>query len=141
MPFSTSKNTAVWLLHSFTSIKDHVLHLSLRKKNVLKSLLFFLFRCWAKISQALADDQNFPSGHGKKFQNSPYSTLYITINSPSHFKRINNFNGNFLHWQILSLVCPLKNHVTLLSSHSILKHMQKMAGIVNKVNSKQVQVK
>ena len=136
MPFSTSKNTAVWLLHSFTSIKDHVLHLSLRKKKRLKIVVVFLFRCWAKISQALAGDQQ-----NSKIQNSTYSTLYITINSSSHFKRINNFNGNFLQWQILSLVCPLKNHVTLLSSHSILKHMQKMAGIVNKVNSKQVQVK
>ena len=136
MPFGTSKNTAVWLLHSFMSIKDHVLHVSLRKKKRLKIVVVFLFRCWAKISQALAGDQQ-----NSKIQNSTYSTLYITINSPSHFKRINNFNGNFLHWQILSLVCPLKNHVTLLSSHSILKHMQKMAGIVNKVNSKQVQVK
>ena len=116
---------AVWLLRSFTSIKDHVLHVSLRKRKSLKIVVVFLFRCWAKISQALAGDQNFPSGHWKKFQNSTYSTLCITINSSSHFERINNFNCDFLFWQILALVCPLKNHVTLLLPISILKHMQR----------------
>ena len=55
----------VWLLRSFTSIKDHVLHVSLQKKR-LKIIVVFLFRFWAKISQALAGDQNFPSGHWKK---------------------------------------------------------------------------
>ena len=95
------------------------------QKKRLKIVVVFLFRCWAKISQVLAGNQNFPSGHWKKFQNSTYSTLCITINSSSHFERINNFNCDFLYWQILSLVCPLKNHVTLVLSHSILKHMQR----------------
>ena len=32
--------------------------------------------------------------------------------------RINKVDGNFLYWQIsLSLVCPLRNHVTLRLSH------------------------
>ena len=36
-----------------------------------------------------------------------------------HFllSRINKLDRDFLYWQIFSLVCPPRNHVTLLVSH------------------------
>ena len=33
------------------------------------------------------------------------------------FERINKVDRDFSYWQILSFVCPLKYHVTLLLSH------------------------
>ena len=39
-----------------------------------------------------------------------------------HFllSRINKLNRDFFHWQFYSLVCPLKNHVTMFLSHQSL---------------------
>ena len=39
------------------------------------------------------------------------------IESSSCFDSINKLDHDFLHWQLLSVVCPLRNHVTLLFSH------------------------
>ena len=48
---------------------------------------------------------------------------FIVISSVLHFllSRINKLNRDFLNWQILSLVCPLRNHVTLLLYHQFVK--------------------
>ena len=117
---------AVWLLRSFTSIKDHVLHVSLCKKNVLKSLLFFCFAVEQKFHRYLLATRIFHLATEKNFKTRPtVHFALLLIHCLDHFERINNFNCDFLHWQILSLVCPLKNHVTLLLSHSVLKHMQR----------------
>ena len=54
------------------------------------------------------------------------STHILTLSSLRwkglHFllSRINKLNRDFFHWQLFSLVCPLKNHVTLLLSHQSL---------------------
>ena len=49
------------------------------------------------------------------------------MKSSCRFKPNKQTRPDYSFWQILSLVCPLKYHVTQLSSHA------KMAGIVNKV--------
>ena len=36
----------------------------------------------------------------------------MTMKSSSRFDRINKLNCDYSYWKILSLVCPLKNHVT-----------------------------
>ena len=41
----------------------------------------------------------------------------MTIKSSFRFDRMNKLDHDFSHWQILSFVCPLKYHVTLLLSH------------------------
>ena len=142
MPFSTSKNMAVWLLRLFTSIKDHVLHVSLRKKKRLKIVVVFLFCCWAKISQALAGNQNFPSGHWKKFQNSTYSTLCITINSLSRsFRENKQLQLRFLTLANFITCLPPQKPCDIAFIPFSPKAHAKMTGIVNKAYSKQVQVK
>lgn len=39
--------------------------------------------------------------------------------------RINKLDHDFLNWQIFSVVCPLRNHMTLLFVPSVLKRMQR----------------
>ena len=56
------------------------------------------------------------------------------ICSSSRFERIKKLDRDYLYWQILSLVCPLKYDVTLLS-YDHPKVRAKMASIVNKVYS------
>jgi len=41
---------------------------------------------------------------------------FATLKSSSRFEKINKFLRDYLYWQILSLVCPLKYHVSLLLS-------------------------
>ena len=41
----------------------------------------------------------------------------MTINLSSQLERINKLERDYSYWQIFSLVCPLKYHVALLSSH------------------------
>ena len=41
---------------------------------------------------------------------------FATLKSSSRFKKIKKFLRDYLYWQILSLVCPLKYHVSLLLS-------------------------
>ena len=55
----------------------------------------------------------------------------MTIKPSSRFNRINKLDRDYPQQQILPLVCPLKNHVTLLLSHCP-KARAKMTGIVNK---------
>ena len=54
--------------------------------------------------------------------NLPLSS-FIVISSVLHFllARINKLNRAFLNWQILSLICLLRNHATLLLSNQFLK--------------------
>ena len=52
----------------------------------------------------------------KSCQNSN-CTFRMIIKSSSRFDGINKHDLDFSYWQILSLVCPLKNHVTVLLSH------------------------
>ena len=58
----------------------------------------------------------------------------MTIKSSSRFERIKKLDRDYLYWQILSLVCPLRYDVTLLS-YDHPKARAKMASIVNKVYS------
>ena len=44
-------------------------------------------------------------------------TFCMTIKSSSRLERINKLERDNSYWQILSLVCPLKYHLTLLYSH------------------------
>ena len=46
-------------------------------------------------------------------------TFCMTMKSLSCFVRINKLNRNYSYCQILSLVCPLKYHTTLLLSHGL----------------------
>ena len=41
----------------------------------------------------------------------------LTLCSIMALARVNKVYRDFLHWQLLSLVCPLRNHATLLFSH------------------------
>ena len=54
--------------------------------------------------------------------NLPLSS-FIVISSVLHFllARINKLSRNFLNWEIVSLICLLKNHATLLLYHQFLK--------------------
>ena len=54
--------------------------------------------------------------------NLPLSS-FTFISSVLHFlsSRINKLNRDFLNWQILSLLCLLRNYATLLLSHQFLK--------------------
>ena len=54
--------------------------------------------------------------------NLPLSS-FIVISSVLHFllARINKLNRDFLNWQIVLLICLLKNHATLLLYHQFLK--------------------
>lgn len=52
-------------------------------------------------------------------------TFRMIIKSSSLFDRINKDDLNYSYWQILSLVCPLKNHVTVFFIPSILKRLQR----------------
>ena len=54
--------------------------------------------------------------------NLPLSS-FIVSSSVLHFllARINKLNRNFLNWEIVSLICHLRNHATLLLSHQFLK--------------------
>ena len=45
--------------------------------------------------------------------------------------RINKLNRDFLHWNLLLLICPLRNHMTLRCFYPYAR--AKMADIVNKV--------
>ena len=71
----------------------------------------------------------------------PQSKLYWTctrtvhfakLNSSSRFESINKLDSDSSYWQILSLDCLLKYHVTSLSSHQS-KARSNVASIVNKV--------
>ena len=58
----------------------------------------------------------------------------LTIKSSSRYEKINKLDRDYLYWQTLSLVCPMKYDVTsLLYDHP--KARAKMASIVNKVYS------
>ena len=46
-----------------------------------------------------------------------YHFLSLIIYHHFLFSRINKLDRDFLNWQLLALVCPLRNHVTLLLSH------------------------
>ena len=54
--------------------------------------------------------------------NLPLSS-FIVSSSVLYFllARINKLNRNFLNWEIVSLICLLKNHATLLLYHQFLK--------------------
>ena len=60
-------------------------------------------------------------------------TFRMIIKLSSLFDRINKDDLNYSYWQIVSLVCPLKNHVTVFSIRVNPKAAAKMAGIMNKV--------
>ena len=47
----------------------------------------------------------------------PPSITPSTHNLPFLLSRINKLDRDFLYWQTLSLVCPLRNHVPSLLSH------------------------
>ena len=53
----------------------------------------------------------------KIFETQPVLFVHDYIKSPSCFERINKLDHDFLYRQILSLLCPLKYHVTLPLSH------------------------
>ena len=61
-------------------------------------------------------------------------TFRMTFESLSRFDGINELDLDYSSSKMLSLVCSLKYQATLLlSNRSILKRVQKMAGIVNEV--------
>ena len=60
-------------------------------------------------------------------------TFRMIIKLSSLFDRINKDDLNYSYWQIVSLVCPLKNHVTVFFIRVNPKAAAKMAGIMNKV--------
>ena len=60
-------------------------------------------------------------------------TFRMIIKLSSLFDRINKDDLSYSYWQIVSLVCPLKNHVTVFFIRVNPKAAAKMAGIMNKV--------
>ena len=68
----------------------------------------------------------------RKRNNDHFLSLFAMI---FLFSRMNKLDRDFLNWQLLAFVCPLRNYLTLLLSYQSLSYVQTDATTPNNVAS------
>ena len=102
-----------------------------RVSSIFKSLLFAVRT--SAVATASKERSNNDHFHPLLFA----IVIFNTKNSHFLLSKINKLDRDFLHGQMFSLVCPLRNHITLILAHHSVKRVQrfeKITGFVNKVH-------